>query len=97
MARKSNEQSLGDVIQDMLKAYRLEGKMQELDVREAWKKAMGEGVASHTKDIRLRGKTLIIYMDSGVMKQEFSYGKSRIIEIINEAMGREIIDKVEIF
>jgi predicted nucleic acid-binding Zn ribbon protein len=97
MARKSNEQSLGDVIKELLKAYRLEGRIKELDVKKAWMEVMGEVVARKTLDVKLRGSILIISLDSGVLKEEFSYNKTRIIEIMNEKLGEDLITAVQIF
>lgn len=97
MARKSNEQSLGQVISDMLKVYRLEGKMKQLDVEAAWNEVMGPVVEKKTRNVTLRGKVLSVTIDSGVMKEEFSYAKQRIITLINEHLGEEAITEVRIF
>lgn len=97
MARKSNEQSLGDVIKELLKVYRLESRIKELDVKKAWMEVMGEVVARKTIDVKLRGSILIISLDSGVLKEEFSYNKTRIIEIMNEKLGEDLITAVQIF
>lgn len=97
MARKSNEQSLGDVIKELLKVYRLDRRIKELDVKQAWMEVMGEVVARKTLDVKLRGSILIISLDSGVLKEEFSYNKTRIIEIMNEKLGEAVITEVQIF
>ncbi len=97
MARKSNEQSLGDVIKELLKVYRLERRIKELDVKKAWMEVMGQVVAKKTLDVKLRGSILIISLDSGVLKEEFSYNKTRIIEIMNEKLGEALITEVQIF
>ena len=97
MARKNNDQSLGDVIQDLLKVYRLESKMEEYDVRAAWEAVMGKVIAEKTSRIALHKGTLTLSIESGVMKEEFSYNKTRIIELLNEHLGKEVVTKVEIW
>jgi predicted nucleic acid-binding Zn ribbon protein len=97
MARKGNEQSLGDVLKDLLKVYRIEDRMRELDVEEAWRLAMGDVVANKTSELRLRNKVLRIRIESGVMKEEFSYAKEQIVANLNEQLGYEAIEKVEIY
>lgn len=97
MARKNNDQSLGDVIQDLLKVYRLESKMEEYDVRAAWEAVMGKVIAEKTSRIALYKGTLTLSIESGVMKEEFSYNKTRIIELLNEYLGKEVVTKVEIW
>jgi predicted nucleic acid-binding Zn ribbon protein len=97
MARNSNEQSLGQVINDMLKAYRLEGRMRELDVAAAWEQAMGSVVAKKTREVKLRGKNLIVSLESGVMKEEFSLNKQRVIDLVNDQLGERIVEHLQIF
>lgn len=92
--RNSNETPLSEVIDKLLRAYRLDGKMKELDVIEAWPEMMGIAVANRTKEITIRNKVLYLTMDSSVMRDELSYGKQIIIQRINEKAGFEMITDV---
>ena len=73
--RTSNQSTLGEVIDKLMKAYRLDGKLKEMDVIQAWGEMMGLAVANRTKNIQIRNKTLFLTMDSAVMRDELSYGK----------------------
>ena len=57
--RSSENQEIGKVIDRMLKAYGLDGKMKEMDVINAWEEMMGKAVATRTDNI-LFGKQVII-------------------------------------
>lgn len=92
--RNSNEAPLKDVIDKLLKAYRLDGKMKEMDVLAAWPEMMGIAVANRTTELLIRNKTLIVRMDSAVMRDELSHGKQVIIHRVNEKAGEEIITDV---
>jgi len=92
--RNSNEAPLKDVIDKLLKAYRLDGKMKEMDVLAAWPEMMGIAVANRTTELLIRNKTLIVRMDSAVMRDELSHGKQVIIQRVNEKAGEEIITDV---
>jgi len=92
--RNSNEAPLKEVIDKLLKAYRLDGKMKEMDVLAAWPEMMGIAVANRTKELFIRNKTLIVKMDSSVMRDELSHGKQVIIERVNQQAGCEIINDV---
>jgi len=92
--RNSNEAPLKEVIDKLLKAYRLDGKMKELDVLEAWPEMMGVAVANRTTEIYIRNKTLIVRMDSAVMRDELRHGKQVIILRVNEKAGCELINDV---
>ena len=55
---------------------------------------MGPGVATHTSSVKLQNKTLIIHLNSSVLREELSYGKEKIIKMMNEEIGSEIISKI---
>jgi|TARA_B110000196_G_C20507248_1_gene369484 predicted nucleic acid-binding Zn ribbon protein len=95
--RDRNTSPIGDVMGDLLKIYRLEDKFSEIDVVEAWKEIMGSAIASKTRKILVRKKVLIIYVDSGVLKEEFSMAKARIVTLINEHLGKEVISDVQVY
>ncbi len=89
-----NQHMLGELVDKLMKAYRLDGKMKEMDVIAAWPEMMGIAVANRTKSIAVRNKTLYITMDSSVMRDELSYGKTIIIERVNQQAGCELITDV---
>jgi hypothetical protein len=92
--RTANQSTVGELIDKLMKAYRLDGKLKEMDVIESWGEMMGVAVAKRTKKIQIRNKTLFLTMDSAVMRDELSYGKTVIIERVNQKAGFEIINDV---
>lgn len=92
--RISNEATVGELIEKLMKAYRLDGKMKELDIINSWEEMMGKAVATRTKEIYIKNKTLFLVMDSSVMREELSYGKQIIIERINQKAGFEMISNI---
>jgi len=90
--RHSNQQTLGEVIKEFLKNFGLEEKVTETQIVETWDKIMGPGIARYTKQISLRNKTLTIQLSSPALRQELSYGKTKIIKMINEAIGKDVVE-----
>ncbi|MBW6497958.1 MAG: DUF721 domain-containing protein [Bacteroidales bacterium] len=90
--RKSNQQTLGEVIKEFLKNFGLEEKVTETQIAETWEKIMGPGIARYTQRISLRNKTLTVQLSSPALRQELSYGKTKIIKMINEAIGKEVVE-----
>jgi predicted nucleic acid-binding Zn ribbon protein len=90
--RHSNQQTLGEVIKEFLRNFGLEEKVTEARIAEAWEKVMGPGIARYTKRISLRNKTLTIQISSPALRQELSYGKTKIIKMINEAVGKDVLE-----
>ena len=62
--RTANQSTLGEVIDKLMKAYRLDGKMKELDIIDAWPEMMGIAVSNRTKNITIKNKTLFLTMVS---------------------------------
>ena len=92
--RTSNETPLKELIDKLMKAYQLDGKLNEMNVLEAWPEMMGIAVANRTVDLKIRNKTLYITMDSSVMRDELAHGKSIILHRVNEKAGYEMITDV---
>jgi hypothetical protein len=95
MARRlSNEGSIGDVLKEFIEKNKLQDGMDKIDVEAAWKSLMGNGVNSYTKDVVLKGTTLYVSLTSAVLREELSYGKQKIIKMINEELRKEVIKDV---
>lgn len=96
MKRTTNETTLKDAIQQLLKAYRLDSGVKEARVISVWDRLMGPMISSRTKEIRIRDGVLFLRIDSPPLREELKYGKSRIIKLINDEAGTEIIRDVVI-
>lgn len=95
MAKRENESMrIEDLIKVMIKKNNLTKGMRQMDVREAWEKLMGNGVMSYTESVQLQNKTLIVKLKSSVLREELSYGKDKIIIMINEELGEELVTKI---
>ncbi len=92
--RRSNDQKLGEVIQELLKLYRLEDKLDEVKLMNSWEEVVGEMIARHTKDLYIRRNTLFVILDSPALKNELSYSRTQIRESLNEAVGKDVIEEV---
>lgn len=92
--RLSNESSIGDVLKAFIETNKLQFGMDKIDVQQAWKNLMGNGVNSYTKEVVLKGSTLYVALTSAVLREELSYGKQKIIKMINEELGKEVVKEV---
>lgn len=89
--RQSNESSISDVLQQFIQQNRLEAGMDKIDVEQAWKNLMGNGVNSYTQEVILKGSTLYVKLTSAVLREELSYGKQKIITMLNEELRKEVV------
>ncbi|MES2589571.1 MAG: DUF721 domain-containing protein [Bacteroidota bacterium] len=89
--RTENSTTLGDAIDKIMKAYRLDGKIKEIDVLSKWEEMMGRAVFMRTKNISIKNGILHLQLDSSVMRDELLNGKSVIIQRVNQTAGYEMI------
>ena len=90
----NNESSIGDVLKEILQVNNLQSGMDQVLVKEAWISLMGKGVNNYTKNVLLKGNTLYVELTSAVLREELSYGKDKIIKMINDELRRELIKAV---
>ena len=92
MAKRMNNQSIvGDILNEIIKVNKLESGLNQISVVDAWKNLMGNGVNNYTQNVALRNETLYVELTSAVLRQELSYGKEKIIKMINEELGKEVV------
>jgi hypothetical protein len=95
MAKRLNDESpIGDVLKEFIRANNLQKGIDKIDVREAWKNLMGNGVNNYTREIMLKHEVLYVELTSAVLREELSYGREKIIKMINEELGREVVKDV---
>lgn len=89
--RSSNESSISEVLQQFIQVNKLESGMDKIDVEKAWKSLMGNGVNSYTQEVILKGSTLYVKLTSAVLREELSYGKDKIIKMLNEELRKDVV------
>ncbi|MDX1769575.1 DUF721 domain-containing protein [Arenibacter palladensis] len=92
--RKNDNLRLGEALQEFISENKLQKGMDRVNAREAWKNLMGNGVNNYTTAIELRNDTLFVSLSSSVLREELSLGKSKIIKLLNEELGKDLITKI---
>ena len=95
MAKRNNEHlSISDVLKEFVETNNLEKGLDKIHVADAWRDLMGNGVNNYTTEIILKNDTLYVKLSSSVLREELSYGKQKIIDMLNESLGKPIIKKL---
>ncbi|NBL65894.1 DUF721 domain-containing protein [Flavobacterium sp. NST-5] len=92
--RLSNENSLGEVLKHIIENNKLQAGIDQVNIQEAWGSLMGNGVKSYTRNVVLKKNTLYVELTSAVLREELSYGKQKIIKMINEEFRRELVTEI---
>ena len=95
MAKRNNDHiSISDALKEFVQNNKLETGLNKVNVADAWAKLMGNGVNHYTTAVQLERNTLYVQLSSSVLREELSYGKEKIITMLNEELGKEIIKKL---
>ncbi|CAM3362635.1 DUF721 domain-containing protein [Flavobacterium longum] len=92
--RLSNDNHVGDILKEIIQSNKLQPGMDQVAVLDAWKNLMGNGVNSYTRNMILKGSTLYVELTSAVLREELSFGKNKIIHMLNEELGKEVVKEV---
>jgi hypothetical protein len=94
MKRNNEHLKLSDVLKEFVDENRLQEGLDKVDVKEAWSSLMGNGVNHYTTNVQLKRETLYVDLSSSVLREELSYGKEKIIAMLNEHLGKPLIQKI---
>ncbi|HZH70832.1 MAG TPA: DUF721 domain-containing protein [Flavobacteriaceae bacterium] len=92
MAKRHNEYTaIGDVLKEFIDHNNLKKGIEKINVDEAWKNTMGPAIVKYTTTLKFEHPTLYVQLSSSVLREELSYGKTKIIKLLNEELGEELI------
>ncbi len=92
--RKADVQSVGESLQDLIRVFRLQGKLTQTRVLEAWPELMGRPVALKTTELYFQNRKLFVRISSAPLRHQLFMGRSEILRRVNEAAGDTIIDEI---
>jgi hypothetical protein len=91
---RGNEKTLKEAINEMLESYKLKGKLNEVKAIASWEKLMGKVISSRTTEIFISSRKLYVRLSSAPLREELSYARTKIIEMINNEVGEKVIEEV---
>ena len=95
MKRNFDSKSLKNVIGNIIdSSNKLNSGLNNIKVQNLWREVMGNNVNSYTNEIVLKKNTLYVNLSSSVLRQELSFGKQKIIDLLNKELGKTIIKKI---
>ena len=92
--RRSNTQSLSEVLRYYIQEMRMERKLKEVDVVQSWEDLLGKTIAGYTRNIYISKKILYVEISSAVAKSELIMMREEIRKKLNEKAGGEVIENI---
>ena len=95
MKRNFESKRLKNVIGNIIdSSNKLNSGLNNIKVQNLWREVMGNNVNSYTNEIVLKKNTLYVNLNSSVLRQELSFGKQKIIDLLNKELGKTVIKKI---
>jgi predicted nucleic acid-binding Zn ribbon protein len=92
--RKFTDQKFGEAFKDWLKETDMEAKFKATALINAWPELMGPMVARHTKQLYVSNQVLFVTLDSAPLRQELFQSRDKIIQLLNQSAGAELIKDI---
>lgn len=92
--RKFTDQKFGQAFDDWLKEANMEAKFKETALINAWPELMGPMVARHTKQLFISNQVLFVTLDSAPLRQELFQSRDKMIQLLNQSAGAELIKDI---
>ena len=92
--RGDNTLNIGDIIRKILRNPKLADRMNELDALDVWNDLVGENLQKFIISTKINKGSLYVKLRSSVLRNEFSFRKSKLKQQINQRLGREIVKEI---
>tara|TARA_S200000501_G_scaffold348447_1_gene363664 strand:+ start:422 stop:724 length:303 start_codon:yes stop_codon:yes gene_type:complete len=92
--KKFEPKTIGRILDDIVSSKALKKGLTNEKVNQLWSKLMGENIDRYTDKIIVKNKTVTIYLSSAPLREELTYGKDKIIKLINEETDVKLIEKI---
>ena len=92
--QRRNEQSIGEILRQYLKATQLENVVFQQRIADLWQETVGEVITRETDRISMQNGCLYISLKSPSLRTEIMMRRSAIARVLNEKLGEDIIKSV---
>ncbi len=87
--------SLKDIISNLLESSAIPFNPDDVHIWEVWEEAVGTAIANHAQPSWIREGRLRVNVSDPIWLQELEFAGEKIIEKLNEKLGRRAVEKVE--
>jgi predicted nucleic acid-binding Zn ribbon protein len=93
--QKAKFEHIGNILADVLKSYRRESDADLVRVWQVWDQIVGDVIAQNARPAAFKGKILLVHVSSSAWIHQFQFLKKEMIEKLNEALGKALIDDLK--
>ncbi len=91
---EENTQHIKQVIAALRKDKKLKKGLEKAQIKKLWRDLMSETIDKFTSNITYSNGTLSVYLTSSAMREELNRGKDKIINLLNQELGENVVKKI---
>ncbi len=95
--RRSETSTVKNVIEDLLKSYRIKDKFDENKLIANWEEIMGTPIARRTEKVYIKNKVLYAKINSPALRQELTIARQKVMDVLYEHVDEGLIKDVKFF
>lgn len=92
--RRIEPESVGDVLRQTLQEQGMTDRLYETKAEALWSRVVGEELAAQTSRPSVYKGKMTVYVRNASLRHELNMSRSKIVSIINEMLGREVIKEL---
>ena len=96
MSKRGDTKNISKILEDVFSQKHFRIGIDNLKVIEAWNKIMGKNIQNYTYKVYYRKGILYIKLKSSVLKEELNFEKSKVIDLINQELGKVYIKDLKL-
>jgi len=94
--RKSNTQTIGEVLLEYVEALKLKGKLYEVRALNNLHKVLGNSLSRYIDNAYIKNGELMLKISSAAARNEILLRKHKLILMLNESVGAEVIKSIRL-
>lgn len=93
--KRTDPKSLNDIINEAMAHAGMTDSLAEHRACYVWPEIVGQGINRYTTRRYVERGVMHVYLTSAPLKNELSFHKSRLVELINRAVGKDVIQSIQ--
>jgi predicted nucleic acid-binding Zn ribbon protein len=85
---------IGRILPDVIRTCRREDDVAMTGIWDIWGHTVGAAVAENTQPAAFKGRLLLVHVASSVWLHQLQFRKQELIEKINAACGRQLVEDI---
>lgn len=94
--RRRDPQSIDQIIKEAVQASEASDNFYLQRASSLWPEIVGAEINRQTTRRYVEGTVLHVYIASGPLKEDLSYHRTRLVELLNEAVGRQALTDLKL-